>query len=68
MSTSYSTEAAVAQMPCQRTIVRRIQRKGVVAHIPNPLSTSVLNVPDDLITTIRGEPFYAFDSGKEDTK
>ena len=47
-------------------MVRRIQRKRVVAHIPNPLSTSVLNVPDDLKTTIRGEPFYAFDSGKED--
>ena len=47
-------------------MVRRIQRKRVVAHIPNPLSTSALNVPDDLKTTIRGEPFYAFNSGKED--
>ena len=53
-------------MPNQRTMVRRIQRKRVVAHIPNPLSTSVLNVPDYLRTKIRGEPFYAFDSGKED--
>ena len=66
MSTNNSTGEAVAQMPHQRTMVRRIQRRRVVAHIPNPLSTSVLNVPDDLRTTIRGEPFYAFDSGKED--
>ena len=65
MSTNNSTGEAVAQMPNQRTMVRRIQRRRVVAHIPNPLSTSVLNVPDDLKTTIRGEPFYAFDSGKE---
>ena len=53
-------------MPNQRTMVRRIQRRKVVAHIPNPLSTSVLNIPDDLRTTIRRKPFYAFDSGKED--
>ena len=53
-------------MPNQRTMVRRVQRRRVVAHIPNPLSTSVLNVPYDLKTTIRGEPFCAFDSGKED--
>ena len=66
MSTNNSTGEAVAQMPNQRTMVRRIQRRRVVAHIPNPLSTSVLNVPDDLRTTIRGEPFYAFDRGKED--
>ena len=66
MSTNNSTGEAVAQMRNQRTMVRRIQRRRVVAHIPNPLSTSVLNVPDDLRTTIRGEPFYAFDSGKED--
>ena len=64
MSTNNSTGEAVAQMPSQRTMVRRIQRRRVVPHIPNPLSTSVLNVPDDLRTTIRGEPFYAFDSGK----
>ena len=68
MSTNNSTGEAVAQMPNQRTMVRRIQRRRVVAHIPNPLSTSVLNVPDDLRTTIRGEPFYAFHSGKEDPK
>ena len=55
MSTNNSTEEAVAQMPNQKTMVRRIQRKRVVAHIFNPLSTSVLNVPDDLKTTIRGE-------------
>ena len=66
MSTNNSTGEAVAQKPNQRTMVRRIQRRRVVAHIPNPLSTSVLNVPDDLKTTIRGEPFYAIDSGKED--
>ena len=66
MSTINSTGAAVAQMPNQRTMVRRIQRRRVVAHIPNPLSTSVLNVPDDLKTTFRGEHFYASDSGKED--
>ena len=65
MSTNNSTGEAFAQMPSQRTMVRRIQRKRVVAHIPNPLSTSLLNVPDDLKTTI-GEPFYAFDRGKED--
>ena len=65
MSTNNSTGEAVAQMPNQRTMVRRIQRRRVVAHIPNPLSTSVLNVPD-LRTTIRREPFYALDSGKED--
>ena len=53
-------------MPTQRTLVRRIQRRRVVAHIPNPFSTSVLNVPYNLKTTNRGEPFYAFDSGKED--
>ena len=66
VSTNNSTGEAVAQLPNQRTMLRRIQRRRVVAHIPNPLSTSVLNVPDDLRTTIRGEPFYAFDSGKED--
>ena len=66
MSTNNSTGEAVAQLPNQRTMVRRIQRRRVVTHISNPLSTSVLNVPDDLRTTIRGEPFYAFDSGKED--
>ena len=66
MSTNNSTGKAVAQMPNQRTMVRRIQRRRVVADIPNPLSTSVLNVLDDLKTTIRGQPFYAFDSGKED--
>ena len=65
MSTNNSTGEAVAQKRNQRTMVRRIQRRRVAAHIPNPLSTSVLNVPDDLKTTIRGEPFYAFDSGKE---
>ena len=66
MSTNNSTGEVVAQMPIQRTMVRRIQRRRVVAHIPNPLSTSVLKVPDDLKTPIRGEPFYAFDSCKED--
>ena len=66
MSTNNSTSEAVAQMPNQRTMVRRIQRRRVVAHIPNPLSTSDLHVPDDLRTTIRGEAFYAVDSGKED--
>ena len=66
MSTNNSNGEAVAQMPNQRTMVSRIQRRRVIAHIPNPLSTSVLNVPDHLKTTIRGEPFYAFDSGKED--
>ena len=66
MSTTNSTGGAVAQMPSHRTIVRRIQHKRVIAQIPNPLSSSVLNVPDDMKTTIRGEPFYAFDNGKED--
>ena len=66
MSTSKSTGEAVAQIPNQRTMVRRIQRRRVVTHIPNPLSTSVFNVPDDLKTTFRGKPFYAFDSDKED--
>ena len=66
MSTNNLTGEAVAQMPNQRTMVRRIQRIRVVAHIPIPLSISVLNVPDNLKTTIRGKPFYAFDSGKED--
>ena len=65
MSTNNSTGETVAQMPNQRTMVRRIQRIRVVAHIPLPLSISVLNVPDDLKTTVRGGPFYAFDSGKE---
>ena len=55
-------------MPSQRTMVQRIQRKTVVAHITNPLSTCVLNVPDDLKTGIRGEPFNAFDSGKEELR
>ena len=41
MSTNSSTGEAVAQMANQRTMVRRIQRRKVVAHIPNPLSTSV---------------------------
>ena len=68
MSTTNSLEEAVAQRHSQRTMVRRIQRKGVVALIPNPLSTSILIIPDDLETTIRGEPFYALDSGKEDPK
>ena len=66
MSTNNSAGEAVAQMPSQRTMERRIQRKSVVAHIPNPLSTSVLNVPDALKNTIKGEPFYGYDSGKED--
>ena len=61
MSTNNSNEKAVAQLPSQRTILRRIRRKRSVAHIPNPLSTSFLNVPDDLKTINRGEPFYAFD-------
>ena len=63
MSTNNSTGEAVAQMPNQ--MVRRIQRRRIVAHIPNPLSTSVLNVPDDLRTTIRGEPFYALIAAKK---
>ena len=46
-------------------MVSRIQPEAVVAHIPNPFSISILNVPDELKTTIRGEPFYAFDSDKE---
>ena len=66
MSINNSTGEAVAQMPNQGTRVRRFQRRRVVAHIPNSLSTYVFNVPDDLKTTIRGEPFYVFDSGKED--
>ena len=66
MPTNNSTGEAVAQMPNQRTMMRRIQCRRVVAHIPKPLSTSVLNVPGDLKTTIRGEPSYAFDSGKKD--
>ena len=66
MSTNNSTGRAVAQIPNQRTMVRRIQCRRVVAHISNPMSTFVLNVPDDFKTTIRGEPFYAFDSGKDD--
>ena len=53
-------------MPGQTTMVHRSQRMRVKAHIPNPLITSVLKVRDDLKTTIRGEPFYPFDSGKED--
>ena len=61
-----STEEAIAQMPSQRAMVRRIQRKRVFSHIPNPLRTSVLNVPDDLETTNRRETFYEFDSGKKD--
>ena len=65
MSTNNSTGEAVAQMPNQRTMVRRIQRSRVVAHISNPMSTFVLKVPDDLKTTITVEPFYAFDSGKK---
>ena len=66
MSTNHSTEKTDAQMPKQTPLVRRFQRKRVVAHIRIPLSTSVLNVPDDLKTTIRGQPFYVFDSGEED--
>ena len=34
MSANKSTEETVAQMHSQRTLVRRIQRKGVDAHIP----------------------------------
>ena len=68
MSNSNTPEEAVAQIHSQRTMVRRIQRKRVVAFIPNPLSTSILNIPDDLQTKTRGKPFYALDSGKEDPK
>ena len=65
MSTNNSTGEAIAQMPSQKTMVRRIQRRRVVAHIPIPMITSVLNVLDDLKNTFRGEHFYALDSGKE---
>ena len=68
MSTNNSTGEAVAQMSSQRTMVRRIQRKRVVAFIPNLLSASILNVPNYLKTTIKGEPFYAFGSGKQNPK
>ena len=37
MSTNNSTGETVAQMPCQGTMVRRIQPKRGVAHIPNSL-------------------------------
>ena len=53
-------------MPSHRTIVRRIQRQRVLVHIPNLLSTSVLNVPEDVKTTNRGKYFYTNDSGEED--
>ena len=43
MSTNNSTGEAVAQMPNQRTMVRRIQRRRIVAHIPNPLNRVFLN-------------------------
>ena len=66
MSTNNSTGEEIAQMLSQRTMVRRIQCKRVVSHIPNPLSNSGLNVPGDLKSTFRGEPFYAFYSGQED--
>ena len=66
MSTNNSTEKAVAQMTSQSTMVRRIQRKRDIALISNPLSASVLNVSDDLKTTIWGTSFCAFESGKED--
>ena len=52
-------------MPSQRTMVSRIQPEAVVAHIPNPFSISILNVPDELKATIGRKPFYAFDSDKE---
>ena len=54
LSTNESTGEPVAQMPSQRTMVHRIQPKRVVAHKPNPLGTSVLNVRDDLKTKSRG--------------
>ena len=52
-------------MPSQRTIVRRIQSRSVVAPIFSPLNTSILIIPNNLKTTIRGERFNAFDSGRE---
>ena len=67
MSTNNPTGEAIAQMSSQRSMVHRIQRNRIVAHIPNPLRTSGLNIPDDFKRTFRGEPMYAFDSGKENT-
>ena len=66
MPTNNSTGETVAQIPGERTMVQRIQRKRVVSQTSNPVTTSILKVIDDLKTKTRREAFYAFDSGKED--
>ena len=65
MSASNSAQGPVAQLSEPKTMVRRIQRGTVVAHILNPLSNSSLKIPNDMKTTFRGKHFYSFDSGKQ---
>ena len=45
------------QRPRQKQLLKCLVNVRVVAHIPNPLSTSAMNIPNDLKTAIRGEPF-----------
>ena len=52
-------------MLIHRSMVLRVQRKRVVAHISDPSSTCFLKIANDLKTTIREETFYASDSRKE---
>ena len=47
-------------------MMRRIELETVIARIPNPMSTSFLNIPRDVTTTNRAGPFYPFDIGNED--
>ena len=66
MSINNSTEQAMAQRFSKKTRERRSHCARVVMLIPNPLSTSIFNTPSDSKTTVRGEPFGSFDSGKEE--
>lgn len=61
-------ESAVAKLPSLKNMATAIRskRNRVNAPRPNPVTLAELELPEDVVSTLRNEPFLLYDFGPED--
>jgi len=64
------SEVAIAKLPPLKSMARTIRsvKNRSQAPRPNPNSLGELELPEELMSTLRNEPFLLYDSGPTDEK